>query len=166
MTELRTIGWSELVDFPEWGVTGIRAKVDTGARTSALHVEDITELPDGRVAFDVTQRSGGTRRRVRVEALVTRRAGVRSSSGHYARRPFIEAEIALGGERHTIELSLVARDRMTHRMLLGRSALTGRYLVDVSRRTVLRNGPVRVRSKKRAAGAAKVSTPLPAGEGR
>ena len=47
------IGWTELVDLPEWGIKDLRAKVDTGARTSALHVENIEELPRGYVRFDV-----------------------------------------------------------------------------------------------------------------
>ena len=47
------IGWTEYVDLPEWGITRVRAKVDTGARSSALHVENIKELPRGRIRFDV-----------------------------------------------------------------------------------------------------------------
>jgi hypothetical protein len=128
------IGWSEFVDLPEWGIRGLRAKVDTGARTSALHVENVQERPRGRVRFEVVldRREG----RVRVEARVRRRARVRSSTGHWTTRTFVATRLELGPLTRDIEVGLVDREQMIHRMLLGRAALTG-CLVDPGRRSWL-----------------------------
>lgn len=139
------IGWNEYVDLPEWGVTGLRAKVDTGARSSALHVEDLEELGHGRVRFEVVlDRQRG--RRKRVEAHVRRRGRVRSSTGRYTNRIFVVTTLKLGPILREVELSLVDRERMNFRMLLGRSALAGNFLVDVSHskrleRTRSKRGP-------------------------
>jgi hypothetical protein len=81
------IGWTEYVDLPEWGVRRIRAKVDTGARSSALHVENIRELPRGIVRFDVVVHRERRDRHVRVRARITRRSRVRSSNGELSPRP-------------------------------------------------------------------------------
>jgi hypothetical protein len=129
------IGWSEPVDLPEWGIRGLRAKVDTGARTSALHVENVEERPRGRVRFEVVldrRREG----RVRVEARVRRRARVRSSTGQWTTRTFVATRLELGPLARDIEIGLVDREQMIHRMLLGRAALAG-CLVDPGRRSWL-----------------------------
>jgi hypothetical protein len=131
------IGWSELVDLPDWGIRDLRAKVDTGARSSALHVERIQELPRGRVRFDVILHRRHRDRRVHVEARIRRRGRVRSSSGHYTTRIFVVTCLRLGDQDHDIEVSLVDRGDMVHRMLLGRSALASRYLVDVRKRSLM-----------------------------
>jgi hypothetical protein len=123
------------VDLPDWGIRGLRAKVDTGARTSALHVERVEERPRGRVRFEVVLDRAGERC-VRVEARVRRRARVRSSSGHYSLRLFVATRLELGPLAHEIEIGLVDREQMSHRMLLGRLALAG-CLVDPSHRTRL-----------------------------
>lgn len=132
------IGWSEYVDLPDWGIRRLRAKVDTGARTSALHVDGIEELPGGRVHFEVVLHRKKRDRRIRVETRIQRRGRVRSSTGHYTTRIFVKTHLRLGPTEHEIELSLVDREKMLHRMLLGRSALEGHYLVDVSRRALPR----------------------------
>jgi hypothetical protein len=130
------IGWNEYVDIPDWGIRRLRAKVDTGAKSSALHVEDIEELPRGRVAFSVVLHRKKRDRRVRVETRVQRRGRVRSSTGEYATRIFVRAGLVIGPIERQIELSLVDRHRMIHRMLLGRTALEG-FLVDVTHRALL-----------------------------
>lgn len=132
------IGWTELVDLPEWGIERLRAKVDTGARTSALHVENVEELPRGFVRFDVVLHREKRDRRIRVRAKISRRGRVRSSTGHQTQRLFVETVLRLGPVERRVELSLVDREKMIHRMLLGRAALTGPFLVDVDRRMVLR----------------------------
>jgi hypothetical protein len=129
------IGWSEFVDLPDWGIRGLRAKVDTGARTSALHVERVEEQPRGRVRFEVVL-DRQTPGRIRVEARVRRRARVRSSSGHWTTRVFVATRLELGPLGREVEIGLVDREQMIHRMLLGRSALAG-CLVDPVRRTRL-----------------------------
>lgn len=143
------VGWIEYVDLPDWGVRGLRAKLDTGARSSAIHVENVRELPRRRVRFDVVLHRRDRDRRVHVEARVKRRGRVRSSSGHYTLRLFVSTRLRLGPREHEIELSLVDREEMIHRMLLGRSALEGHYLVDVSHRALL-GGPARRRRRRRA----------------
>ena len=128
------IGWTEYVDLPEWGVRRIHAKVDTGARSSALHVENIHELPRGIVQFDVVVHRERRDRHVRVRARITRRSRVRSSNGELSPRLFVETTLRLAGIEKPIEIGLVDRAKMIHRMLLGRAALAGPFLVDVDRR--------------------------------
>ncbi len=131
------IGWTEFVDLPEWGVRKLRAKVDTGARTSALHVENIEELPRGFVRFDVVLHRKIRDRRIHVKAKISRRGVVRSSTGHNTVRLFVKTTLKLGPIEKEVEVSLVDRQKMIHRMLLGRAALTGPIMVDVDRRNVL-----------------------------
>lgn len=154
MTEARdsvVIGWTEFVDLPEWGIRNLRAKVDTGARTSALHVENIEELPRGFVRFDVVLHRTLRDRRIHVKARISRTGTVRSSSGHKSRRLFVETSLRLGPVEKRVEISLVDRQKMIHRMLLGRAALTGPFLIDVDRRMSLR--PRRRKRKTRTVAA-------------
>lgn len=140
---LQTIGWAEYIDYPEWGIDGVKAKVDTGARSSALHVEDLEELDAHHVAFDVIYSRTAPHKRKRVTAKVVKWAPVRSSTGHYQRRCFVRTTIKIGDCEREIELSLVSREKMLFRMLLGRKALEGRFVVDVSRRNLLSKSPRR-----------------------
>ena len=128
------IGWDEYVDLPEWGILNLRAKVDTGARTSAIHVENVEEVSGHRVRFDVVLHRKKRNRRVRVSARVVRRARVRSSTGHFSTRLFVATKMVLAGVEREIELSLVDREKMIFRMLLGRSALRSPFLIDLSHR--------------------------------
>ena len=128
----RTIGAVELVTLVDFGHERLPARVDTGARTSALHVERLTELGNGRVRFEL---SGGAE--APFEAVVTRRARVRSTSGKLESRPFVTVRARFGDSEARIEVGLVNRAAMHYRMLLGRSALAGRFVVDVSRRYLL-----------------------------
>jgi hypothetical protein len=130
------IGWTEYVELPDWGIPRLRAKVDTGARTSALHVDDVRRLPGDRVRFDVVLHRKRNDRRVTVEAPILRQTRVRSSTGVYRRRYVVPARIRLGHVDKTIEVSLVARDKMIFRMLLGRSAFSGEFLIDASRQCI------------------------------
>jgi len=132
------IGVTEYVDLPEWRILRLRAKIDTGARSSALHVENIRELSSGRVRFDVRLSRNQTERRVTVEALVARRGRVRTSNGAVETRIFVAVRLRIGPIEREIELSLVDRGRMIFRMLIGRRALANAFLVDPSRRYVLR----------------------------
>lgn len=136
--EKAVIGWSEPVEFVDWGIGRIRAKVDTGARSSALHVEDLEELPDGRVRFSVVRSRREKRPPVAVVAEVVKWARVRSSTGQYRRRCFVRTRVRLGPVEKEIEISLVSREKMIFRMLLGRKALEHDFVVDVSRKNALR----------------------------
>ncbi len=133
----RTIGWRERVEFPDWKIAGVEAKIDTGARTSALHVDDITELSDKMIRFNVVVSRKGLDNKVAVRAKVVRITTVRSSSGHQQKRYVVEAKIKMGSVTKVIETSLVSRATMTCRMLIGRKALDGDFLVDTSEKYVL-----------------------------
>jgi hypothetical protein len=135
------IGVTEYVDIPEWRISRLRAKIDTGARSSALHVENIRELASGRVRFDVRLSRSQSERRVTVEAPVARRGRVRASNGEVETRIFVAVRLRIGPLEREIELSLVDRGRMIFRMLIGRRALARAFLVDPSRRYVLRKPP-------------------------
>jgi hypothetical protein len=112
----------------------VRAKIDTGARTSALHVANLEEIPRGRVRFDVVlQRAGKSPRTVRVETGIVRRARVRGSVGDEEERYFVETTLVLGNVSKRIEVSLSGRAGMRYRMLLGRTALADDFLVDPGR---------------------------------
>lgn len=130
------IGWSEPVDFVAWGIRGLNAKVDTGARTSALHVENVEYLPENHVRFDVVLSRLNSHRRKSVTARVSRWSRVRSSSGHYTERCFVKTRVRIGPIEKNIEISLISRERMIYRMLIGREALDSDFLVDVSHRSV------------------------------
>jgi hypothetical protein len=128
-------GWRERVDLPDWGVDGVRAKLDTGARTSALHVTHVTELGDGRVSFEVLPRRRSDRR-VAVTAVLVRQTRVRSSTGTVTTRHVVRTRLRMGAIEREIELTLVDRGTMIHRMLIGRTGLAG-VVVDPSRRYLL-----------------------------
>jgi len=132
-----TIGWSEYIEFPDWDIHALKAKVDTGARTSALHVEDLRETVPGWVEFYVVLTKTGPRHRRRVRAQVAKWAKVRSSNGDYKRRCFVKTHVKIGTTLKEIEISLVCREKMMFRMLLGRKALERDFVVDVSKRTLL-----------------------------
>ena len=143
------IGWNELIDLPAWNVKRLRAKIDTGARSSALHVTDLRVLPDDRVAFDVVLDRKKSHRRRQVVAPVTRVSRVRSSTGKYTRRYFVKTLLRLGEVEKTIEVSLVDREEMLFRMLLGRTALSHDFLIDPGRRRLASESkPTRKKKKE------------------
>src|SRR5690554_4166065 len=116
------IGWREYIALPEWGVKHIHAKADTGARTSAIDVASIEELPNDRVKFDVVvdrARRHAPPRIVRVEAPIVRRTRVKSSFGRVAERLVVRTKIRLGTIEKSVDLSLVSRKNMLVRVLLG-----------------------------------------------
>lgn len=130
------VGWNEYVDFPDWGIRGLRAKMDTGARSSALHVDNIEPRSGSRVSFDVVLHRRHRDRRVRVNARVVRRGRVRSSSGHRTLRPFVVTTVRIGPVERKIEVGLVDRGEMVFRLLLGRTALDG-IIIDAGRAALL-----------------------------
>lgn len=127
------IGWREWVSLPELGIRAVKAKIDTGARSSSLHAFDVESFRRrGRtfVRFKVHPLQRQTRTTVSTEAEVLEFRHVKSSSGHAAERPVILTEVELLGKRWPIELTLANRDEMGFRMLLGREAVRRRFLVD------------------------------------
>lgn len=144
----RVLGWREWLALPDLGVHSIKAKLDTGARSSSLHVEAIEEFErDGalwlRFALDAKTRSG---RRARwFEAPLADRRRVTDSGGNSALRPFIRTRVRIGSDCYDIETNLTNRRGMMFPMLLGRTALAGRVVVDPARSFVLGDKPRRRR---------------------
>ncbi|MDX9753214.1 MAG: RimK/LysX family protein [bacterium] len=131
------IGWTEIIEFPDWGITALEAKVDTGARTSALHVENLQKFTDGTIAFDVIISQKHPVQTVHIRAPLLKIGRIRSSTGRYTTRCFIKTKVKIGPILKEIEISLISREKMTFRMLLGRKAIGRHFLVDVSRRNLL-----------------------------
>lgn len=129
-----TLGRSEYVDFIDWGIEGLLAKVDTGARTSALHVEDLVKHPNGDVEFRVVLSMMRDAPSVVVRTPAVRWAKVRSSSGHFTMRCFVRTTVRIGTLEKQIEVSLDSREKMQYRMLIGRQALARDFVVDVAKR--------------------------------
>lgn len=138
------VGWREWVSLPELGVLAIKAKIDTGARSSSLHafnMETFRRRGALWVRFEIHPQQRTTNRTVRTEARVLEQRSVRSSNGHLSDRPVIVTPITLHGQTWEIELTLANRDEMGFRMLLGRQALRGRMLVDPARSFVAGKPP-------------------------
>ncbi len=134
--EKTTIGWREWVRLPGLGGVVVKAKVDTGARTSSLHAFDLEEIErDGRTwiefSFHPLQRDESAV--ARGSALLVDRRKVTASSGHSELRYVVETDLELDQETFPVELTLTRRDAMGFRMLLGRRALRERCVVDPKR---------------------------------
>ena len=127
------IGWREWVGLPDLGIESIKAKVDTGARSSSLHAFDVEEFErrgESWVRFKIHPVQRRSARLVQAEAKVLDYRSVRSSSGRATLRPVILPRVELLGVTWPAELTLANRDQMGFRMLLGRQAFRHRFLVD------------------------------------
>jgi hypothetical protein len=127
------VGWREVVDLPELGIEGIKVKVDTGAKTSALHAFEVRKVRRGSkrfVRFKVHPIQRDQSLAVEAIAPLIDERVVRNSGGTEELRPVIETTVRIMGVEWTAEITLTNRDEMGFRMLLGREALHGRALVD------------------------------------
>jgi hypothetical protein len=134
--QLPIIGWREQLALPDLGISEVKAKIDTGARSSALHAFDVeTFNSNGKrmVRFKVHPYQRDAHRTVTAEAELLDQRQVRNSGGQTQVRPVIETTVELNGDRWSIELTLTNRDVMGFRMLLGRQAVRRRFLVDAGR---------------------------------
>jgi len=134
--EILTLGWREWVGLPELGLSAIKAKVDTGARTSTLHAFELhtfSEHGKPRVKFKIHPIQKDTETVVTCVADVIDERFVTDSGGHKEQRLIIMTELTIGCWSWPIEMTLTARDNMMFRMLLGRTAIKNIAMVDPSR---------------------------------
>jgi hypothetical protein len=135
--EFILIGWRELVSLSQFKLFNIKAKIDTGAKTSALHAEDIKYVKvKGKkyVRFTVEQEDGKT---ISIRSPFIEERSVKSSTGHKTIRPVVKTKLQMGKDIFEIEVTLINRDLMGFKMLIGRDALAGNYLINPSKSYLL-----------------------------
>ena len=138
----KTIGWLEQVYLPEFGFS-LRAKMDTGAKNSSIHgidpeyVERPGKPAGSRIRFKTIDSKG---KKQSIEANVLRQVRIKRSSAPIETRREIELEICLAGVRKRVQVNLTDRSEMNYRIILGRTALAGDFIVDVSRKYIAESG--------------------------
>jgi len=146
---LECIGWREWVSLPELGVSSIKAKIDTGARTSALHVSHIHRIPGtNRLEFKIHPLQKHSRPEVIASADMIEERTIKSSNGETSVRPVISTRLKVGDRIFPIELTLVNRDLMGFRMLLGREAVRKRYLVNPGKSFLTNKTKLNIKKEK------------------
>jgi hypothetical protein len=128
MFNLPIVGWKEVVSFPKLKMSGVEAKIDTGARTSALHADEI-EVVGRRVRFVIDGK--------RYAAPLVGHKRVKSSNGHSETRAVIRATIQLGIKQLKTEITLTDRTDMDVPMLLGRNSIKGLFVVNPAKTFIL-----------------------------
>ena len=130
---LKIIGWREWVRLPDIGIKRLKAKIDTGARSSSLHAYDleIEDVADGQqVKFKVQPLQKNRERVIEASMPISEFREIRSSNGQTTTRPVIRTQLVISGCSYDIDITLFNRSKMGFRMLIGREALAGRFTVD------------------------------------
>jgi len=136
MTDRAVLGWREWLALPDLGIDRVKAKIDTGARTSALHafyVEPFQKNGQDWVRFGIHPQQQNTEKVVDCEAPILDQRQVTDSGGHREVRYVIQSRVQVGEQMIDAELTLTDRESMRFRMLLGRTAMRGNFLVDPAR---------------------------------
>jgi ribosomal protein S6--L-glutamate ligase len=134
------LGSEEWCSFPELGIPAIKARVDSGAKTSALHAINIAPFvkeAENWVKFDINPIQNNLKTVIHCEAKLVDKRIVKSSSGFREQRYVIKTNLCIGNDTWEIEMTLTNRDSMGFRMLLGREAMSGRILVDPEQKYLL-----------------------------
>lgn len=145
------IGWQEAVRLPELDAGPIVAKIDTGARSAALHADDIQISGRGKrmkVRFKLQRRSGSNRR-IECEMPLHDLRRIKSSNGQIELRAVISTQVEIGDYILDAEITLTQRADMGAAMLIGRNSIKGTFLVDPSRTFVRSKRPKKMKSKSR-----------------
>lgn len=139
-TTLPVAGWSETASLPELGVDSIRVKLDTGAKTSALHAFNLLEFKKQDqtwVKFEIHPLQNNDTHIIKCSVPVSDIRHIKSSNGQSEKRYVIFSPIKIGSIEWPIEITLTNRDQMSYRMLLGRTAMQNRLLVNPHRTHLL-----------------------------
>jgi hypothetical protein len=146
-SNLLIIGWQEIVVFPDWKRIKMRAKVDTGAHSAAIHAEEykihrLPSVPHRPVNEEIEMKlKVGTVERPKyiwVKAPIVDYRNVKNSGGRIEERPFISTGIEFGNYRYPIILSVTNREKMKFPVLLGRTFLSGKFLIDPSAKSLFK----------------------------
>ncbi|MGL4381707.1 MAG: ATP-dependent zinc protease family protein [Vibrio sp.] len=133
MKQKMLVGWREELTLPGLGIARIKAKIDTGARTSCLHAFKVEHFTKGSVPwvrFWIHPIQNNVELINVCEAEVIDQRSVRDSGGHQEQRYVIRTDVSLGDQTWPIEITLTNRENMAFRMLLGRTAMRHRIIVD------------------------------------
>ncbi|HET6553935.1 MAG TPA: RimK/LysX family protein [Dyella sp.] len=135
MADVITLGWRERLALPTIGIVTLKAKLDTGARSSSLHVDALESFErNGETWLRFAVNIGGRHRAsITCETLALDRRAVTDTGGRRTLRWFIRTDVLLAGERFAVDINLTDRRHMLFPMLLGRTALQGRFAVDPAR---------------------------------
>jgi hypothetical protein len=139
-SSLPVLGWKEIVELPDWGIVDLKVKLDTGAKTSALHIENLVEVGPGStdadlpvVRFEVPLTRLDDGPRVEVTAPVVAYRSIRDTRARPELRPVVRTRLRCATIDEVIEVTLTRRSGMLFRMILGRRALRGHAVVDPGR---------------------------------
>lgn len=136
--EFDLIGWSEYVSLPLFKLKNLKAKIDTGAKTSALHAEDIEYVTiKGKkwVKFHIIDEDD---KRHLIKSPFIEERTIKSSTGYKTVRPVVQTTIKLGRQEYEIEITLINRDLMGYKMLIGREALKNHFIINPARAHLLK----------------------------
>jgi hypothetical protein len=137
-SNLEFVGWRESVSLPTFKLLDLKAKIDTGAKTSALHadnIEIVSEKGKKFVRFTIITDEG---KKKHVKSRFLEEREIKSSTGQKTIRPVIKTMIKMGKSEFEIEITLINRDLMGFKMLIGREALNGRFLINPARSYLLK----------------------------